>query len=275
MPDPFDVPTIHQEAREEFARLVEQARDGKVVSGRILVIRGEAGAGKTHLMRAFRNSVHEEGSAFFAYMQMTTSAANYERYVLQNLIDSLQQPYRHDERKTSLQVLSDRLVEMLPWRRVEQLRDVDSGRDAAPIVHELADRLIDRNDLPPVDPDLIRALLFLQVGRPSVMTKVYKYLRAEALSDFDRDTLGGIAPLHPDDAASRNAVNLARLIRTPLNRALVICVGVMLATQSPGDLDYKCRDNIVTWFVGLTAQPPGPTGHDAAQRRSPAEPGPR
>ena len=24
----------------------------------------------------------------------------------------------------------------------------------------------------------------------------------------------------------------------------------MLATQSPGDFDYKCRDNIRTWFVG-------------------------
>jgi hypothetical protein len=26
---------------------------------------------------------------------------------------------------------------------------------------------------------------------------------------------------------------------------------VFLATQSPGDLDYKCRDNIVSWLVGL------------------------
>jgi len=24
----------------------------------------------------------------------------------------------------------------------------------------------------------------------------------------------------------------------------------MLATQSPGDLDYKCRDNIRAWFIG-------------------------
>jgi hypothetical protein len=27
-------------------------------------------------------------------------------------------------------------------------------------------------------------------------------------------------------------------------------VGLFLATQSPGDFDYKCRDNIRTWFVG-------------------------
>jgi hypothetical protein len=25
---------------------------------------------------------------------------------------------------------------------------------------------------------------------------------------------------------------------------------MLLATQSPGDFDYKCRDNIRTWFLG-------------------------
>jgi len=29
---------------------------------------------------------------------------------------------------------------------------------------------------------------------------------------------------------------------------------VLLATQSPGDLDYRCRDNIRTWFVGRVAE---------------------
>jgi hypothetical protein len=28
----------------------------------------------------------------------------------------------------------------------------------------------------------------------------------------------------------------------------------MLATQSPGDLDYKSRDNIRTWFLGRVAE---------------------
>jgi DNA helicase HerA-like ATPase len=35
-----------------------------------------------------------------------------------------------------------------------------------------------------------------------------------------------------------------------LRRARSAGVGVMLATQSPGDLDYKCRENVRTWFVG-------------------------
>ena len=28
----------------------------------------------------------------------------------------------------------------------------------------------------------------------------------------------------------------------------------MLATQSPGDLDYKCRENVRNWFVGLVKE---------------------
>ncbi|HEX5271560.1 MAG TPA: helicase HerA-like domain-containing protein, partial [Gemmataceae bacterium] len=35
-----------------------------------------------------------------------------------------------------------------------------------------------------------------------------------------------------------------------LKRARAAGVGLMLATQSPGDFDYKCRDNIRTWLVG-------------------------
>jgi len=28
-------------------------------------------------------------------------------------------------------------------------------------------------------------------------------------------------------------------------------LGMLLATQSPGDMDYKCRENIRSWFIGL------------------------
>ena len=35
-----------------------------------------------------------------------------------------------------------------------------------------------------------------------------------------------------------------------LKRARSAGLGVMLATQNPGDLDYKGRDNIGTWWIG-------------------------
>jgi len=31
-------------------------------------------------------------------------------------------------------------------------------------------------------------------------------------------------------------------------------LGLVLATQSPGDLDYRCRENIGTWLVGKISQ---------------------
>ncbi|HEX7377078.1 MAG TPA: helicase HerA-like domain-containing protein, partial [Pirellulales bacterium] len=35
-----------------------------------------------------------------------------------------------------------------------------------------------------------------------------------------------------------------------LKRARSAGIGLLLATQSPGDFDYKCRENIYTWFLG-------------------------
>jgi DNA helicase HerA-like ATPase len=39
-----------------------------------------------------------------------------------------------------------------------------------------------------------------------------------------------------------------------LKRARAAGLGIMLATQSPGDLDYKCRENIRSWFLGRVQQ---------------------
>lgn len=55
-PDPFDVASIHREARELFESLVEKSTTPPgTEAGRILLLLGESGAGKTHLMRAFRS----------------------------------------------------------------------------------------------------------------------------------------------------------------------------------------------------------------------------
>ena len=35
-----------------------------------------------------------------------------------------------------------------------------------------------------------------------------------------------------------------------LKRARSAGVGVFLATQSPGDFDYKCKENVATWLLG-------------------------
>src|SRR5262249_38596335 len=40
-----------------------------------------------------------------------------------------------------------------------------------------------------------------------------------------------------------------------LRRARSAGIGLFLATQSPGDLDYRCRDQVLTWFVGRVKEP--------------------
>jgi hypothetical protein len=40
-----------------------------------------------------------------------------------------------------------------------------------------------------------------------------------------------------------------------LKRARSAGIGLFLATQSPGDFDYKCRDQVQTWAVGRVKEP--------------------
>ena len=76
--DPYDVETIHAEARAAFERLLYRGgRTPPPPSGAVLVLLGEAGSGKTHLMRAFRTRAHGQGLGYCGYMQMTTEASNY------------------------------------------------------------------------------------------------------------------------------------------------------------------------------------------------------
>lgn len=39
-----------------------------------------------------------------------------------------------------------------------------------------------------------------------------------------------------------------------LKRARSAGIGLMLATQSPGDLDYKSRDQVSSWFIGCVKE---------------------
>src|SRR5678815_216265 len=39
-----------------------------------------------------------------------------------------------------------------------------------------------------------------------------------------------------------------------LRRSRASGIGVLLATQNPGDFDYKARDNINTWLLGKITQ---------------------
>src|ERR1700677_2627460 len=100
--DPFDVESIHRGAREKFQRIVGRVLEPSgLATGRILLLLGESGCGKTHLMRAFRNQVHSHSLGYCGYLQMTAFTDQYGRYVLNNLIDSLDKPYDESESRTT------------------------------------------------------------------------------------------------------------------------------------------------------------------------------
>ena len=95
MKDPFDVDTVLSAPRAVFSRLVHSAAEQKDAgTGRVLLILGDSGSGKTHLMRAFRNQVHGQRSGYVGYLQVSASVTDYGRYVLGSLIDSLEKALR-------------------------------------------------------------------------------------------------------------------------------------------------------------------------------------
>jgi len=241
-PDPFDVERVHQEARAAFERLLTRATTPPGLdSGRILLLLGESGCGKTHLVRAFRARVHEQSLGFVGYMQMTTATSNYGRYVLSNLIDSLDQPYCEPTHPGSgLTKLSSALFSRCgAWAAELGERETDV-EDIHQIVSDAADGLIDLPEFADIDLDLLRALLYLQRHEAKIKSRVLKYLRCEDLSEPDRKVLGGMVPRIHDDDPKKMVEQLGRLMRA-LGHSLVLCVDQLEDMYDPNDATTPFR----------------------------------
>jgi AAA ATPase domain len=229
-PDPFDVESIHRNAREQFQRIIGHVLEPSGLgNGRILLLLGESGSGKTHLMRAFRNQVHSGRKGYCGYLQMTAFTGQYGRYVLNNLIDSLDKPYDECQSLTTgLMRLSTAMTaschEIL-HSRLEQLRDRELDQTSIDqLIAELADSIIVDDRFNSVDVYLIQALLYLQSNDPPFKARVLKYLRCEELTERDRRMLGGIIPCTYSDAPQRTIERLGSLIWAVEQTPLVICV---------------------------------------------------
>ncbi|QRN97423.1 DUF2791 family P-loop domain-containing protein [Archangium violaceum] len=241
-PDPFDVEHVHQEARTSFERLLTRATTPPGLdSGRILLLLGESGCGKTHLVRAFRARVHEKSLGFVGYMQMTTATPNYGRYVLANLIDSLDQPYCEPSQPGSgLMKLSSALFSRCgKWAAGLTQHETDV-EDVHQIISDATDELISLPELTDIDLDLMRAILYLQRNEPKIKSRVLKYLRCEDLSDPDRKVLGGMVPRIHDDDPKKMVEHLGRLMRA-LGHSLVLCVDQLEDIYEPQDAGMPFR----------------------------------
>ncbi|MBK9032846.1 MAG: DUF853 family protein [Myxococcales bacterium] len=230
--DPFDVDTIHGDARTAFASQLEHAitpvRHGQG-HGRTLLVLGGAGSGKTHLLRAFRTSVHERGLGYVGYLQMSSDVGDYARYVLTKLIDSLERPYNAPDRpEPALVYLSDGLIEhdgAVAPALLERLRTSEVGDDEFPtFIGQVVDQLVRVDALRTVDSDLIHALVLLQRRDPALQRRIIKYLRCEPLTTYEQGLLGGLAPrLQPEDPV-RMVTQLGHLAFQLHAAALVLLV---------------------------------------------------
>lgn len=259
--DRLDVESIHSEAREQFASLLARAgRASPATPGRLLLLHGQAGSGKTHLMRAFRNMTHGAGAGYFAYLQMTTEAGNYARYLLSNLIISLDHPYHPPFTETSgLLRLSSALLDAVPDVSPEARASLREGTIADPhaAIHEYADRLL----LDPrishwgIDLDPIRALLHLQRQDPRVKAKVLKWLRCEDLSAHDREALGDLVPRTQEEHPIHMVSQLGRIMAALQEAPLVICVD-QLEDMFNHDMPAERFRRVVDTLVALLDQVP-------------------
>lgn len=228
--DPFDVDLVHAEARDIFGRMLTRATTPPgLPSGRILLLLGESGSGKTHLLRVFRNQVHAEGQGFVGYAQMTTATSNYGRYLLTNLIDSLDQPYNEQISTTfsGLMRLSRAMASRcLGEGALTRLRDDESlgQEEVDALVGDAADDLLGKPEFADLDIDLVRAFLYLQRDDARIKVRVVKYLRCEDLAPADRARLGGLVPRVHEDDPGRMVEAIGKLVWKLSGKSLVLCL---------------------------------------------------
>lgn len=229
--DPFDVETVHREARESFEQLVKRARTPSPVMdrGRMLLMLGESGCGKTHVLRGFRRHVHEYGRGFVAYAQLQSSSENYARYLLQHVVNSLARPYSGPSGGTTgLQELAQGLIRLASeplQARVQRLvDDAWQGNDGlTQYVEDLANDLLCEGELASFDPDLLRVMLYALCPDPRRTSRVYRYLRCEDMSPADRRWIGDAVPRTDKDHPHVMIKEIGRLA-SMTQRVLVLMV---------------------------------------------------
>ena len=227
--DPFDVTGIHDEARTAFRRLIDRAATiAPSDAGKSLLLLGESGSGKTHLLRVFRSLVHDGGNGYCGYIQLDTRSDSYTRYTLGKLIESLDQPYKPDLPETGLQRLGRGLIEKLDLvpgaDREKLLGGCLSREELADVVHRLAYAAVQYDAFRGIDVNVMRAMLFTVTDDTPVYVAALQWLRCGDLSRYDRDLLGDLVPWTQEEMPLRMIQSIGRLIHAVHDAALVLLV---------------------------------------------------
>jgi hypothetical protein len=255
--DPYDVETIHAEARAAFEHILNRAgRNPPPPSGAILVLLGEAGSGKTHLMRSFRTRAHGQGMGYCAYLQMTAEASNYARYILSNLIDGLEQPYDPTgPSRTGLARLSAAVLESVPGLSGSDMEAFRAGDcDTMRLADDYADRLKKAPRFHGCDVELLRVMLHLERPESEVRSRAMMWLRCQAMRPQDTAWIGDTIPRTDEADPMRMLQQFAKLTDTVQGVPLVLLIDQLedMANQSaPVERFLKIIDAI-TAFTDTT-----------------------
>ena len=239
-PDPFDVALIHAEARGTYAKLLARASTPDFpTTGKILLLLGEGGSGKTHLMRAFWTGTHADSSGFCGYLQLATETDHYARYVLSKLIDSLERPYKAGLPETGLKRLARGVldaIDVVPLEeRLRLCEDLLEPAEVAELVDRLAYLAVQMPQFQNIDINVIRALLFTLANDPRIHAVVIQWLRCEDLSKRDRDLLGDLVPRPQPEMPAKTIHTLGRLMYSVGAAAFVLLVDEMESTYDKGE----------------------------------------
>ncbi|WP_223643318.1 ATP-binding protein [Corallococcus sp. EGB] len=259
--DPFDVPSINAPARTAFERLVNRATSKvRPEDGKILLLQGDSGSGKTHLVRAFRNSVHEGRKGYVGYLPMTVDVTHYDRYILSEVIDSLEKPYDHGHvDDTGLMLLSEAVLQRCTNIFAANIpgEDLLSDEELHGNIRAVADDLHADPEFRQIDVNLLRALLCLQRREARFHHRIVQWLRCEEMSPEDRAIIGNLVPRNTEDSPSRMLIQLGQLMGI-FGKALVLCVDQvedMLDFEQKPQMEPSFRRAMST-LVSLAAQVP-------------------
>ncbi len=259
--DPFDVDAIHVEERAVFRRLLVRAAEAKPpLGGKVLLLHGVAGSGKTHLMRAFRTLAHRDGLGYCGYMPMTTEVGSYARYALQNLIDGLEQRYDPDPDggdRTGLARLAAGALDAVPGLAADdrtKFRQEESA-DPAALVEAYADRVATLPAFAGCDLNLLRVLLHLQRPDPRVRNRALMWLRCEDMTAADRGFLGGVVSRTQDEHPQQMLAQLAR-VATAVHRAPLVLLIDQLEDMENLSLPAERFRKLVDVVTALADQVP-------------------
>ena len=254
-PDPFDVEVMHAKARAEFAALLNRASSADLpASGKVLLVLGEGGSGKTHLMRAFLAETHTDGAGYCGYLQLATETDHYARYVLSKLIDSLERPYKPGQAETGLKRLARGVMDAIDVLSAEDRQklceDLLEPTEVEELVHRLAYLAVQLPGFQGIDINVIRAMLFTLANDARIHSAVIQWLRCEDLSRRDRELLGDLVPRPQPEMAAQTIHTLGRLMHAVGAAAFVLLVDEMESTyddkRAGGDAGAAMRAAVNT-----------------------------